>query len=647
MGKAKTKVLDFGKRDFDNGSFARPRTLIWPVAAHRVTFPSPRSKRIECLNVFEAVLLRLIDADGMTDADKLAADSCMPLDFVKSVLLRLEDQGYLDERGLPKNNRLTLNDDHDYETGILFRELVSGQILPYVLSGSKPKTRLIRQGGYTWTMRQSVSKSPSICAKEVVSAMRQHKRHAKAYGIETFLPSETSIRVSDGFELYNLECRIGVRPIDYEFRIANPFGKGWALALERVFLEEADRDDNLEKWLSNWRTSLIGDEEATNIESNSRPYESDLIRSSYPNLVYSLKSAEEYGSIGQIFAAIEWALYYSNEKRGSRDQVNLINVVGLRKAVSLVEDAAISIGLTIPESGIPRMHDGDIERYLEGSPNLSSALAISLLQAEGSEGHPLRAIAAKSPGFLKKLIRVKTARDSREHGRGIAGTSVNQRYISLMQDVVSSLLPEVLFEESGAKNSAPVSFDSGAMRARNNLVSYFGTKEFNIELSPISQDRLLNAERMFIAFGDSSNATPILNALYAALQYELIKRIPASLSIPTTQEEIIEEANAKCRELGISELSDSLRSVRYRYLKATLQGVENNTTLGAAAIAFLLNAETSTLRDVLVQDSSFFESVGELTTQRGHGNESREMSLEEIVGYRESSYRALNALVSA
>ena len=90
------KLLDYGRPNPFGETIGRQRNLAWPVNAYRVTLPRS-SKDSDGLNPFERVILKLLDALGVMDARALADETCIPLDLVKSILLRLQDKELIDE----------------------------------------------------------------------------------------------------------------------------------------------------------------------------------------------------------------------------------------------------------------------------------------------------------------------------------------------------------------------------------------------------------------------------------------------------------------------------------------------------------------------------------------------------------------------
>ena len=91
-----TRTLDYGKNIPFSGVFGRPRNLAWPVHAYRITIPATVKRGQGQLNPFERVILSMIDAVGGLDEKGLADETCIPVDLVRSVVLRLRDRGLID-----------------------------------------------------------------------------------------------------------------------------------------------------------------------------------------------------------------------------------------------------------------------------------------------------------------------------------------------------------------------------------------------------------------------------------------------------------------------------------------------------------------------------------------------------------------------
>ena len=643
------KLLDFEVKLNTAGQITKPRRIAWPVLGYRVTLPDSSDEPDGSLNPFEKVVLRLLEAEGPLTESRLSAETCIPEDFIKSVILRLMDNGYINDsneviRGAHGNRAL-----RGYKPAIVFQEQVTGRLLPFVYYDSKPKiNRVDPASTRIWTMRKGKGRFPRVTANDVVKAVKEQKRHARAYGERVALPDVRSITVHETSEEYMLDCSISMRAEDGEFRIANPFGKGYSLILEQAFMDALETDRPLENWLNNWRESVAHDGADADQELESEPFDNPRNRKLYPRLIPSLR-ADKFGSrsLERLYSAVEWALFYANERSSSaRQAVSLLQLTPEADTPRLVAKAASVLGIDAPEKGFLRVYDDSLDSYLDGVPEMPTALAIAILSAESEKGHPLAAYASEHPDVAKSLYQMKKERDIRSHGKG-RGTAAGQsgRNEALMKELVSSLIPEIAFGEtpSDSKQKSETVADV-RFEARTSLIQYFGYSSFNKGLSEISQERLVDAELFWSAFSEGEDALPFIGDIYAVLQNELSRRTePASIRA-ASDEALSKAITEKAERYGIAPLPSSLSTVRPTNIRKALQGLDE-TTLGAVAIAFMLTSEEEDVTDILTRQGSFFYDVGEIAADRKHLNEIRELDRDEIDRYRDKAYRTIETLM--
>lgn len=133
-----TRTLDLGQKSVVSGIFGRPRTLAWPVYAYRITIPARSKTEDEQFNPFERVIVNLLSIVGGMEEGALAEDICIPIDLVRNVIFRLRDRGVIDEDNqLRSAHRAASGEqarEEQYVTALVFRELVGGRVLPFVMS---------------------------------------------------------------------------------------------------------------------------------------------------------------------------------------------------------------------------------------------------------------------------------------------------------------------------------------------------------------------------------------------------------------------------------------------------------------------------------------------------------------------------------
>lgn len=639
------KLLDFGVAFQGDAQMARPRRIAWPVKAFRVTLPAESRNNGDGLNPFEILLIKLLEIDGPVSDAKLSEETCIPEDFVRGVLLRLQDKGYVDSRNNVLSKTSKRSDYSDFKPAFVFQELVAGKLLPFVSYNTQPVQRVVDTGLYCWQMQKLYRDHTPIKPDDVRKVMQEQRRRSRAYGDATYLPEARAIRVSEGNEYYYLDCPIGMRSSDGEFRIGNPFGKGYSLELEKIFIERIREDDKLEGWISGWRESLSR-ESATEKTVGDQPYETPRNKRLYPRLISSLKPNRfGFRTIESIYSSIEWALFYANEKTSSRNAVNLLRISKESDSPMIVRRAAQEIGLDTPERGYLRIHEQSLESYLEEVPEMPTAFAIAVLTAKSDESHPLRQLAASRPDAAIQLYRIKRERDNRSHGRGReaqdGAAGMNEAF---MKELVSTLIPEIRFDaDDGEAVVSTNAYTDSRFEARTSLLNRFGYATFNMDLDPMTQDRLMDAESFWASFSEGDNGLPFVGDLYAALQSELSRRVEVTSIRASSDGELSAAIRRRSDELGISPLPPSLSTVRPANIRKALQGYDE-TTLGALAVAFMLNNDVGKVARLISYDASFFTDVGEIIDARGHLNEARPFTKHEVDELRELAYKSIEAL---
>lgn len=74
-----------------------------------------------------------------------------------------------------------------------------------------------------------------------------------------------------------------------------------------------EQDDKLAVWLSDWKQSLSNPHTQKQHEKPKEPFDSEANCQRYPKLIANLRPSRNkpFRSIAQIYASIEWALFYA------------------------------------------------------------------------------------------------------------------------------------------------------------------------------------------------------------------------------------------------------------------------------------------------------------------------------------------------
>jgi len=649
-------TLDYGKINPFGETIGKPRTLAWPVNAYRVTLPKPSGEGGR-VNPFEQVILKFIDATGAMSADMLADETRIPIDLVKGILLRLRDKNLIDD-----NNAITdrahgkLEDEAEkipeFVTALLFRELATGKILPFLhfiddtnplrkLEDEKSNRRAIRwDDGHKYQMPER---------RDVITALRSMKKRQSAHGRDDRMPTPHQITIARSSESYYLQCPIAIQKSDGEYRIADPFGNGFSLALERAFGCLLEHDDQLGEWLHHWKHLLSnsGSQNPGKQEDNSRqPYENDANWQRFPKLLAKLRPSRTtpFRSMSKIHASLEWALFYDCCRRPFGDTIARLRLSRQADHPALIEKAAQSLGFECSEADFRPVPFGRLMNFEEGKVDLDTVLAITILQSEKDSLHPLRRIVHSYPNLITRLLDIKRERDAKDHGEG--GADAPKAELpddSFMREVIHRLLPEISFGDSPSDEENGDVLADSLLDARASIQGEFGFMVFN-RLGVNLQDRLIHAERFWLALmgRDEDDASTFANDLYAALQATFSRHLFGKLPPDVADNQLVGTAQAIAQEHDLGDLPECLTTVRPLAIRQTLQG--SAQSLGSCVISFLLMADEVTLNSLADCHPDFITDISRIITLRRHGNEPLPMLRQEISELRKAAYSSIKSL---
>lgn len=650
-------LLDYGRPNPFGETLGRPRRLAWPVNVYRVTLPK-ESKEDEKLNPFELVILKLIDAGAGRDAETLAQETCLPKDLVHCVLLRLRDKEYIDEY----NQIITQQRDKwsdqtrkqpEYTTACVFRELATAKILPYLhflkdnpLTKREPEEeeekRYYRHIRWNEDYRKCVP-----TPHDVVAALRAMQKRTRAFGKELRLPSVQLITIVKESELYYLDCPIAIQKSDGEFRISDPFGNGFSLVLESAFSCLLEKDKELRDWLMAWKMSLSNRGQDSQSAVQREPYDNDANWAHYPKLLQILRlgRGKQFRSIEQIYAAIEWALFYCCAQRSYALAVQQLKLTNQSEHPALLRKAAEDLSLELPPAGLFPVRDGKLNDFLEGKAELGTVVSLALLMAAGDPIHPLRRLAAAHPDFILRLLKIKKNRDELAHGvGGVRPTYVELPEEAFMREVVTALLPTVRFADRLVAGVDRDAVSDSVLDARTSIQGEFGFALFN-RLGANLQDRLIAAERFWLFCKQEDNAIAFACDLYAAVQAAFRKCLTGALPPDVRESEYVANAKKKAEVHGLGDLPECLLMVKRTAIRETLLG--NDQTLQSCVVAFLLVASEEILNAIAQIQPSFIADVTLVIERRGHGNEPLLLPKEEIRPLRKAAYTTIKTLLEA
>ncbi|NHM16524.1 hypothetical protein GMI69_07630 [Eggerthellaceae bacterium zg-887] len=647
------RYLDFGDVVPKTGIIGTARMVSWPVNGYRISLPRTIGQD-DTLNPFEKVVLGIMRAERLRDPQRVAASTCLPTDFVEGVILNLRDHGLVDERNaITASGTSSLDDVREgleLRTAWVFRELVSGELMPFVYlpnNDNPPRWKKEPKGVKIWQLGTSNTRFGTPSADEVLGAMRETKRRIESYGTTFHLPRVNQIDVSTNPDRFQLDCPIVMPANGGRWRIADPFGYGYSRTLEKVFLAELSTNTGLQEWIMDWSGSLVVGAAGTADDSNAA-YATESIRRLYPGLSQSLRIRRDgTRSVGQVYAAIEWALYYSCRLNGFDDKVAEIRFTSPKEQSELLKQAMAAIGCDGTGFVAP-VGKAELGRYLRGSSEMRVVLPMSILQASDDPAHRLRNVCEAYPDFVARINRLKERRDAPLHGdegnRTVKETSPDAAF---MKDVVATLLPQIKFKDHpGLSDTTMDVFRNVNFNAENSLMGEFGPAVPYSKMARGTREALLSAERFWLTMDEEGDIQQLINEYCAALQGVLdaeivsdrVKRPDARNFDPCLA------ASETANRLGLDELPTELMSAKSSYIADAAQGGGNHT-LGPSLIVFLAFAEDERILEIVNSVPTFVDGICGLITLRGHGNGSIPRNREETGQYRKFVFDAIKAVL--
>lgn len=646
-------LLDYGKPNPFGHIIGRPRRLAWPVHAYRVTLPR-LSGNGDDLNPFERVVLRLLDALGTMSDRELAHETRIPLDLVKSVLLRLRDKGLVDGSNAVIERERDTDDEQRtkapvFVTALVFRELVTGKPLPFVhwLDDANPlQKKEADEDPFQRIHAEEQHKRAPLTQRDVISVLRAAQRRSTTFGKDERTPAIQQVSIVHQPELHHLDCPIAIQKSDGEFRIADPFGDGFSLVLEGALEQRLEHDEQLADWLRRWKTSLSNPRAQASEARPNEPFETDANRQRYPKLLANLRlpRSASFHALAQIHASIEWALFYACCGRPFENAVRTLKFTSQTEHPALLADAAKRVGLTLPPFGLQPIREGKLIDFNSGSADFATLLSIALLQAKGDHAHPLHDVASAHPDLIVRLLDIKKRRNAKSHGKGkVDAPDQELSDAPFMRDIIHALLPDIVF--SGMPSAGPngnARADS-LLDARASIQNEFGFKTLN-RLGANLKERLVHAQRFFLSCKDGDDGLAFVLELYAALQSTFEMVLAGKLPPDVEDAGLVGLACERAVSIKLcSELPTSLQTVKPLAVRQTLQG--RGQSLGACVLAFLLMADDDRLRAVADAQPSFVSDVTNVITSRGHGNEPLPLPKADIAELRKAAYKTIKTLI--
>ena len=653
------KIFDFNEKTRPGGIIGDPREIAWPCDMFRVTLPKVKRDIESEFNAFELCVLKLL-ASGRYEPKELAAETCLPPDLIEAILLRLYDHARIDEHYQVVPDALEAIEKHDedkesepteYETCVLFRERIGGTLLPMLTEANLRAEEVNDEGAIQKGTRNihlrglhaMQNNATALNTSDVLSVLRTMARRRRISGDTYRIPSAGYVSVAPSSEPCSLRVRMVIQQ-NSDWRILNPFGKGWSIELESVYQKLLKDNHDEAKYFLEWqnRNRAEGSTKKEKDDNNPpKPYDTPENRSNYPELLGALKRNDDRVNVYEV---LEWALFYALQSADTKKIIQMLQVdtrenneTWLNSAIQSLEQSGNANWVRIP---LP----GKLRSFLEnGTSEMSVVLPLTILSSKDGPRFPFHKIAQAYPDCLARIADLKKRRDEKMHGHSKWSETYGEDDRVFMRTVISTLLPSIHFTDSPTvEKTDDDAIVDNRFNARLNLQLSFGIYSFD-RMDSNLQESLLQVEmfRQSVPDNIEFDVLPCINHLYAAVQCAFRTlpegKRPESVSIET--------AAQKAKKAGWEELPKSLSAVRIDMIKRTLDG--SDQTLGSSVVAWLLMANCDLLRQVAVKLPEFLFDIDNLLALRKHGNQTCVMQSAELNNRIQTIYQLIKIITEA
>ncbi|SFW36177.1 hypothetical protein [Selenomonas ruminantium] len=656
--------------DKDEGRVENGKELLWPVLMYNIDVSVP-SGSLD-MNIFEQVILNLIQLSGYVSEKELAEDTCLDPDTVRFLVNRLRSKGWLDA-----NHQLA--DVSKKKTGLegthaivcVFFDLLSGEFLPELLSEDKLERYQFNGRGpqVRYTYGYSQGRSYERTAYLLLPPEQVKQRMLQPSEIQDLLEGYrrqwtpgSHYETAQRGELVFLRTYLCRSLSSGSYLLKNPLGRGYSpqmyaglLGLEENSTENWQRIQDLRQQLAaNTEQDLeLQHEEKVHVEG----FGPELRR--FPGIrgwLLAIQKAERELSLQwgdsateqavkasradickYVYAGIEETLHILAGRYDLYSWSRRLLAVSSGCRIDYLCSSLHRLGISCPKQSkamnLLKCSKNDIDRYFrEGSFSLPVMLVLNLAAADGDSMHPFHRLRRLGSRLLTEWAELKEVRDAAAHGAEVdwkpecllAAAEKFRKFVLLM-------LPEL---RPGQQTDIGDGSESNKRQARllradSELRKAIGWK-FMASLDRERLGRLQRAQCQMDALHEDSElfqdqALQVITEFAGLLQQGLEEALTVRQEKVLGAREVKASAEALLKNTGCLAAADSLpralATVGEGYIINAQQ--QKHTTLGAAYLCWLGTGRRQ-VAELQVREQekchALFEIICYLLVHRGHGN---------------------------
>ena len=702
------RILDYSRPADDVRAV---QNLGWPCHAFRVMTPVRPPAH---LNLFEELVLRLLD-DARMNERRLAEVTTLDRSLLRLVLSRLRDQGFITEQNeLADSGHSYLAqrelEEPSYEVRTVFRECISGVLLPVMLAGSLSYEELADWNHTHARIRQMEDRTESLrllrppradampppAPPDVLRVARRHAELGRQYAVlrgdAAFAAPELTrvqqLSVDPNPEFVFLRCPVVIPAAGDDYRICDPFGLGFSDTLFRAYESLRGISQEEQEFILKLRERSLtvrartpkGDAREREVEEMVLTRLGDgVVR--FRELFAKLRQAErEIRDSSQPprnsdeEAHFRYAAQQAAQSLAQALELALVHVVsGARAAAcetllaSQAQSSQDNAALLIRFAQRLGFHTGDVGSLLQvvpgrvrglrqGDIDLQALVAVALAAADESPEHPLRMLAAHFPQWLVFLSELKRMRDAGAHG--MARKAGGMKLASLREGTYLSLeglLPGLGHRSAGAgpvhsAQSMDTAHDA-RRQALSRLEKVFGVQWYT-RVQTDAAELLIQAE-LFVqplrTEAEPHDVSRLVNDLSSVVQALAHRCAPAASEAPASVERSTEVAQRRALEAGLLRAGEVLPNALHAVNPRRLKEAMQglSPSLGANVLAILLRSRLEWLQRLAKASPEFLKQTSLLLNLRGHGNRPVLKSVAEAVLLKDAVFQMCGALMEA
>lgn len=658
------RLLDFGVSAASGDTGTRVlANLRWPADAYRVTFPSRPDSKSET-NAFERLVLQLLDQGATRSVEGIAEVSCLPPDLVRTIVRQLQDKEFVDPSLRPDSDALrTLGlvsgekqegeTPENFGTAFVFRDCLSGRLLPYIhILSDSAQVRRGDGGNNDLDLSRYVPKGQIETPNpmEIRALLRAVRLGRRLSGKAIPRIDAGLINVDPNPERVLLPCQLFFEQGSGRQLVSDPFADGCSTVLGSSLQELRRTNLELNKTISDLEKNM----EPVRPSAHSKTIEnvSPETRQRYPRLADSLRTYEDapFFSANKIYGALEWALFYACSKAPVEPALALLED-GFRtdELPAIQSEAALKAGFVCQDAfgkpiRFPPVRPGKALDYRNGKAEMNTLVAIALLQFSIDPGRACMGNVSRCfPDFFQTLAELREERNAQQHGKKRGAQKGHSPFLARILPVINVLLPDAEIKFEGALKTSRIQEDS-VISIRLHLQKMFGFNLFS-RLTETEVGNLASAERNANRPEADADRQPFATGICNVLESLLESRIRSDEFRQSLHSAPFEDAFAsRIGAFGLSALQEH-PSYRLNARNQASAANGNPKSLGACVKCLVAWEDEGTLRLLLVQHPHFVEDIGELLELRGHGNERLSLDRNQIERFRNTSFSLIKTIL--